>query len=156
MELLDLAVIDAALAARVERDMFSGCLRCTGYRHDADGYATITRERKSWRVHRYVWTKLRGPIPPGHVLDHVRERGCVFRDCIDLDHLEPVSVTINAKRVVPWNSRKTHCPRGHDFETFAVYRVRRDGRVRRDCDECARERARARRAQARRAVLPMS
>lgn len=136
---MDTALLDPRIAAKVQRDMFTGCLRWMG-RKDEKGYPLVYIDGKSWRVHRYTWTQVHGPIPPGIVLDHVRARGCQFRDCIDCDHLEPVTPTINAKRVIPWNRLKTHCPQGHAYDELATVYGGKDGYVRRYCSACREQR----------------
>ena len=49
-------------------------------------------------AHRYVYELFRGPIPDGHVLDHVKKKGCKHRDCVNPDHLEPVTQQENTLR----------------------------------------------------------
>jgi hypothetical protein len=129
------------LADKFQVDMFSGCWRFQG-RLDRDGYGVLYAEGKSWRAHRYVYTRLVGTIPAGPdgralTLDHVAARGCVHRDCCNPAHLEPISQALNTKRTTPWNRQKTHCPRGHDYAETGVYRECRDGYARRYCTACA-------------------
>ncbi len=108
------ATVDPRLGQHAERfavDMFSGCWRYQG-RLDLDGYGVLYANSRSYRAHRYVYTVLVGEIPTGAdgrslTLDHVRERGCLYRDCCNPAHLEPVTQTENSKRVVPWNRLKT-------------------------------------------------
>lgn len=57
-----------------------------------------------------------GEMPPlGMTVDHVRERGCVRRDCVNPSHLDVVSLRENLQR--GGNKQKTHCPVGHDYAT---------------------------------------
>jgi hypothetical protein len=46
------------------------------------------------RAHRVSYEALIGPIPVGLQLDHL----CRIRSCVNPDHLEPVSASVNAKR----------------------------------------------------------
>jgi hypothetical protein len=39
-----------------------------------------------------------GPVPAGLQLDHVRARGCRYRDCVNPSHLEPVTNAENTQR----------------------------------------------------------
>lgn len=131
-------------------DMFSGCWRYQG-RLDRDGYAVVYAEGKSWRGHRYVYTRLVGPIPVGPdgrsmTLDHVAARGCIYRDCCNPAHMEPLTQSDNTKRTIPWNRQKTHCPRGHDYSETGVYREGRDGYERRYCTACAKQKRSPQRA----------
>lgn len=155
--------LDPKVAALLQRDMFSGCLVYQG-RRTADGYPVAWVEGESRLVHRYVWEKAVGPIPPKHVLDHLlRDRteapgACVHGPgCCEPAHLEPVPVTVNAKRVRPWNRSKTHCPSGHRYdplfdedgvlleEGHAAYYQCADGYQRRFCGTCRKRRGNLRR-----------
>src|SRR5687768_16109176 len=74
-----------AMDERLVSDPETGCVHWTG-RKDRDGYGLVYIEGRSWRVHRYMYTKLVGPIPQKYVLDHL----CKNRDCCAIDHLEAV------------------------------------------------------------------
>jgi hypothetical protein len=133
-----------SLAEMFQVDMFSGCWRYQG-RLDRDGYPILYAEGKSWRAHRYVYSRLVGPIPVGPdgrtmTLDHVKARGCQFRDCCNPAHMEPVTQRENTKRTIPWNRQKTHCPYSHEYAITGEYRECKDGYIRRFCSECARAR----------------
>lgn len=137
------------LAHLFQVDMFSGCWRYQG-RLDRDGYGNLYADGKSWVAHRYVYTRLVGPIPVGPngrtlTLDHVAARGCMYRDCCNPAHLEPVTQSENTKRTVPWNRRKTHCPQGHEYAETGVYRECGDGYSRRYCTACIKTRRTSRR-----------
>lgn len=45
-------------------------------------------------AHRWVWQSLVGPIPDGLQIDHL----CRNKGCVNPDHLEPVSFTVNQHR----------------------------------------------------------
>jgi HNH endonuclease len=96
------------IRARTIIDPVSGCWRCCGGYLDPDGYAQF----RGRMAHRVVWEHLVGEIPPGHVLDHVQRRGCRWRDCIWIQHLEPVTIAVNNMRsnsASAVNMRKTRC-----------------------------------------------
>lgn len=115
-------------------DPLSGCFRVGGP-HDRDGYAKIGGET----AHRIAWRELVGPIPDGLVLDHVARRGCRWRDCVLIDHLEPVTSRENTLRGCSFaavNAAKTECDHGHPFDETNTYRWR----GRRDCRACGRRR----------------
>jgi hypothetical protein len=89
-------------------------------------------------AHRYYWEQAHGPIPAGLVLDHVFNRGCIFRDCINLDHLELVTQAENARRGRRQREQRarTHCPKGHAYtEANTIWRTRNGG-LKRDCRKC--------------------
>lgn len=78
------------------------------------GYGRITVNKRRWRAHRWMYEQEVGPIPEGLTLDHL----CGVRNCVNPDHLEPVTLVENSLRGgSPWarNRRKTHCLRGHEF-----------------------------------------
>ena len=155
--------IQERIEIKLQVDMLSGCHRYAG-QHDADGYGLIKvtvvdeetgkRKQVTRRVHRVRWELEVGPIPPKHVLDHkiagrpIDPGPCMYRDCCNIEHLEAVTISVNSKRVRSWNSAKTHCPQGHRYDPLydadfnvledghAVYRWRKDGRLRRDCRAC--------------------
>lgn len=81
----------------------------------ADGYGQIMRLRKSIYAHRYAYELERGPVPDGLGLDHL----CRVRNCVNPDHLEPVTTAENLHRgegVAGRNFRKTQCSRGHLYD----------------------------------------
>lgn len=93
--------------------------------------------RKKMRVHRYAYELLVGPIPEGLVLDHL----CRVRNCVNPDHLEPVTDRENrARGVFPFGKPrppKTHCKRGHPLDDKNTY-VHPNGS--RKCRTCVRDR----------------
>ena len=119
-------------------DPETGCWRCCLGYLDAAGYAQF----RGRMAHRVVWEHLVGPSPPGHVLDHVRRRGCRWCDCIWPGHLEPVTIAVNNARsnsASAVNARKTSCGRcGAEFDLLNT-RWTADGR--RKCRNCKAQRA---------------
>lgn len=75
----------------VHPELSTPCWQWLGPRN-RNGYA-----RTSWRepvVHRRLFELLIGPIPAGHVLDHL----CRVRHCVNPLHLEPVTIGVNTRR----------------------------------------------------------
>jgi hypothetical protein len=94
-----------------------------------DGYGRINREGFR-RAHTLYYVKAKGPIPDGMQLDHL----CRARACVNPDHLEPVTQTVNVRRGVEARGKPTHCKHGHEFTPENTI-VRRDGSWRcRMCD----------------------
>lgn len=89
------------------------------------------------RAHRFAYEFFVGPIPEGLQIDHL----CRVRNCVNPDHLEPVTGQENHRR---GNSGKlererTHCPQGHPYDEANTRWWR--GRNR-HCRACDRERHR--------------
>lgn len=116
------------------------------------GYGQISVDNRSQRVHRVVWELLRGPIPPGLVLDHEchnldkdcwATNDCPHRRCCNVfRHIELVSNRTNVLRGKSYpalNILKTHCIHGHEFTT-ATTMVRPNRPNTRECRVCARRR----------------
>jgi hypothetical protein len=76
--------------------MPSGCLAWTGATNN--GYGYISYKGKVHRVHRLIWELECGPIRGGLTIDHVQARGCIYKTCINVEHLEVVSRSENARR----------------------------------------------------------
>jgi hypothetical protein len=58
-----------------------------------------------------------GPIPRPLQIDHI----CNVKCCVNPDHLRMVTHrfnTLRANTISGINSRKSHCPRGHPYDTL--------------------------------------
>lgn len=133
--------------AKVERGSDGECWLWTGALQTA-GYGSFRVGTRIMLAHRFAYEMLVGPIPTGLTIDHVRERGCVHRNCVNPAHMEAVTPRENTLRgpstLAAINARKTHCDAGHAFDAA---NTRDDGRQR-HCRACQREATR--RYQARR------
>lgn len=126
------------------------CWRWTGFK-TVTGYGHIWGpDHHSRIVHRVAYELFVGPIPYGLTIDHVKARGCRFRDCVNPAHLEAVT---NAENILRGdapsakNRRKTHCPLGHALIPENLLRRRRGSR---ECRACHRIRERRYKAERRR------
>lgn len=128
------------MAERFERyvDRSGECHRWTGA-HDDHGYGTLNRKDGSARVHRIALELAGIEIPPGMTVDHVWARGCQFRDCVRVAHLEVVTVAENNRRR---SAVITHCAQGHEFTPENTLRSRAGCR---SCRICRNRRRNARR-----------
>jgi hypothetical protein len=112
--------------AKVDFDKLPGsCWGWTAAKNQY-GYGTIAWNGKKQHAMRAAYELLVGPIPDGMELDHLCHTfdwscdgglGCLHRECVNPDHLEPVTKRENALRMRRNNAsaRKTHCKRGHPF-----------------------------------------
>lgn len=106
------------------------CWLWTGHT-DRDGYGIFYR-RGHVRAHRFAYESEVGVIPAGLEPDHL----CGVRKCVRPEHLELVSHRENVLRgrsFAAINSRKTHCPRGHEFTAANTYVYPSGGRQCRTC-----------------------
>ena len=80
----------------------------TGSRSDGSRGPALAH-RVSYRLHH-------GSIPNGLGLDHL----CRVRCCVNPGHLEAVPQRVNSARseltIGTINSKKTHCPQGHEYD----------------------------------------
>jgi len=107
------------------------------------GYGTVSWYGKALTAHVLAYTLLRGQIVEGLELDHL----CKTRDCVNPDHLEPVTHKENVLRgesPSAVHSRKTHCIRGHEFsgDNLKILK-RKNNKSQRVCRTCQREYLRA-------------
>lgn len=111
-----------------------GCWEWTA-RLNRDGYGEFWWDDRAQKAHRVAYELMVGPIPDGLTLDHL----CRNRCCVNPNHLEPVSITVNIRRMRP--DGETECPRGHPLTGDNVgTRTGRNGRPWRVCRRCDRER----------------
>jgi hypothetical protein len=138
------------IAAALRVDPVTGCWRWQ-LAKTPKGYGAAWWDGKYWRAHRLVWVLCGNAIPGDKPqLDHVRARGCLYRDCCLPDHLEPVTNIENLERgdwrrwhSAYWGGRP-HCPKGHPLVPGNLRGGKRLARGHRECLTCHRERERAR------------
>ena len=99
---------------------------------DGDGYGRFAM-RSAYRI---AYEAVRGPVPVGLTLDHL----CRNRECVNPDHLEPVTNRENILRgesPAAKHARQSHCLNGHSFDSANTYRWHGQ----RICRACNRERS---------------
>lgn len=98
------------------------------------GYGNFGAGGKSRLAHRVAYQLIVGHIPVGLTLDHL----CRVRNCVNPEHLEPVTGTENTRRgdAGKYLADRTHCPKGHAYDDENTRYNRRGQRV---CKACAKE-----------------
>jgi len=110
-----------------------GCREWTGGRNNY-GYGTFWLDGRSVKAHRVAHELAVGPIPPGVKVCH----SCDNPSCCEPSHLflgtQSDNVRDSAQKRRHVQSRKTHCPHGHEYTPENTY-LSPDGRHRlcRDC-----------------------
>ncbi len=93
-------------------DLHTGCWLWVGTRYP-NGYGQVWLNHRQHMPHRLLYERLHGPVPAGLELDHL----CRVRHCANPKHLEAVDHGTNVKRGAHGHRRKTHCPKGHPYDT---------------------------------------
>lgn len=109
----------------------NNCWLYAGY-FSTKGYGLIWNNtlQKFEKAHRVMYETFNGKIAEGLVLDHL----CRIRQCINPEHLEPVTNRENILRgegIAAKNIKKTYCKHGHLLENN-VY-IFRTSRICRTC-----------------------
>lgn len=111
-----------------------------------DGYGKFFINGKQTGAHRAAYELWVGTIPEGLELDHL----CRNRSCVNPNHLEPVTKRENTRRgFSPWveNARKTHCPKGHEYNQRNTYSLPHKIDANRYCRMCKLEQTVSKRAE---------
>lgn len=95
-----------------------------------NGYGRIRSRTRNLYIsaHRLSYRWFRGPFRANEEIDHL----CRRRSCVNPDHLEQVSHSVNMARGVPHTRLKMTCPKKHPYDSVDVL-------GRRFCRKCARE-----------------
>ncbi len=99
------------------------------------GYGIVRIHPQNYKAHRISYTLLIGTIPEGLMLDHL----CRNPSCVNPEHLEPVTNSINVMRGVR-KTNVTHCPYRHEYSIDNTYLYpcsKRYPNGRRECKTCS-------------------
>jgi hypothetical protein len=135
--------VEATLRTRVfDRLSIAGSGQCWEWkgRLNGSGYGTVNNvyrhKPRNVLVHRFMYEMAVGPIPSELQIDHL----CRNRACGNPKHMELVTSRENTLRgdgPTAKNTRKTHCPRGHEYTPENTYTP--PGTNHRYCKTCKRE-----------------
>ena len=98
------------------------------------GYGGTWFRGKRYRAHRLLYELLRGPIPAGMTIDHL----CRNRLCVNPEHCEIVTMRENTLRGIgpsAQHAKKTHCPRGHEYDLLNTRIGHHNARHCRECEK---------------------
>jgi len=100
----------------------NGCWLWTGPTQ-TKGYGLIYYKGKTHLVHRAVYSHMYREITHGLVIDHL----CKITNCVNPEHLELVTPSVNVLRGDHQERKITHCPRGHMYDdaNTLIYRNKR-------------------------------
>ena len=113
----------------VQIEVGSDCITWIGAKHKT-GYGALTRNKKHYKSHRYVFSNCVGPIPDGFEIHHL----CHNKLCINTSHMLLVSLAEH-RVITAIEKQKTHCIHGHEM---SGYNVRIDKYGHRKCRACNR------------------
>lgn len=102
---------------------------------DAGGYGHLRFRGRFVKAHALAFELTSGPIPDGLELDHL----CKVRNCVNPDHLEPVTHEENCRRAF---AGKTACRNGHPYTSETLIIDAQSGARR--CRVCRNEQSRLR------------
>jgi hypothetical protein len=89
---------EARFWSHVDRRGDDECWPWTSYT-DRKGYGIFRMPDRPHPAHRWAYEHFVGPIPEGLTIDHVKNKGCTRKDCVNfLAHLEPVTNEVNVLR----------------------------------------------------------
>ncbi len=114
----------------------TGCWLCL-VGSDNEGWPRLKLNGRRDYVYRLVYRILVGPIPDGMDVDH----RCRQRYCLNPDHLEAVTRSVNTQRIRGWGLRRARCRRGHEMTPENT--LPGDNPGERRCATCRRELKRA-------------
>jgi hypothetical protein len=100
---------------------------------NSKGYGCFAVNGVSQLAHRVAWEDVHGPIPDDMTIDHL----CRVHACVNVDHMEFVSIAENIRRQPRVLRVGGECRNGHSIAADAdMYVNRRKGT--KECRECRR------------------
>ena len=100
---------------RVKVDELTKCWNWQGTKQQS-GYGHFKENGKTVLVHRFAYEVNKGKIPKELTVDHL----CKNTSCVNPEHMELVTRGVNTLRgngITSQNTKKTHCPYGHELRS---------------------------------------
>lgn len=110
--------------------IWTGALGGGGYGRIEVGKRPVSGTSILAYAHRWLWEYVFGAMPKGLVSDHL----CRVRECVNPLHIEPVTVSENARRspvvadicralgrAQTDKPKPSHCPEGHPYDETNTY-----------------------------------
>ncbi|RFB07641.1 HNH endonuclease [Bacillus sp. OE] len=82
----------------------NGCFICVSHATSSNGYFGLTKNRKRYSMHRFIYEEMFGEIPEGLVVMHK----CDNKKCINPEHMELGTIADNTKDA----SKRNLIPKG--------------------------------------------
>jgi hypothetical protein len=103
-----------------------------------NGYGVFGFKGRTSSAHRILYEWINGPVG-SLVVDHAK---CQNPPCVNPEHMEAVTQSVNIRRGRLRQHQQTHCKRDHEFtpENTRLSVNSRTGRLFRQCRECQRVR----------------
>jgi hypothetical protein len=123
---------------KVDKNGQNGCWLWIGCISNGGYGAFYGINRKVEPAHRFYYNIVNGEVPKSLDLDHL----CRVRNCVNPEHLEPVTRSINLLRGKNWHRDRKHCKNGHEWTTENTYKSKTQ-RVCKICQKAKMERFKA-------------
>ncbi|MFI5416420.1 MAG: HNH endonuclease signature motif containing protein, partial [Nitrososphaerales archaeon] len=114
----DLSVEQTKFLSKITKDV-NGCWIWNSSKNKTTGYGIAVSNRKMFIAHRLSYMLFKDIIQTGLVVHHI----CHVKLCVNPDHLQAITqkenlsqsdgLLSNSRSV--HNSKKTHCPKGHEY-----------------------------------------
>ena len=114
----DLKRLKERFLAKTKPAKESSCWLWVGAK-GSNGYGQMQWGPKKQQAHRIAWMIYRGPIPKDITVDHL----CRVKACVYPMHLRLMTMLDNVMDGCR-NIKKTHCPKGHEYNKENTIRYR--------------------------------
>lgn len=111
-------VMDRFMAKVNQKNRINSCWHWIGAK-GSNGYGQMQMGERKQQAHRIAYELFVGPIPKDLTIDHI----CRVKECVNPKHLRPMTMLENVMDGCK-NLKKTHCPKGHEYDEANTIRYR--------------------------------